>query len=384
MALIEKRNLQLVDGPWLRSICRSPGPFLTVYLPAHHPGAADLTAAIRLKSMLRTAAAELAQRQYQGPIGNLLSPFENLLRDATMLGGSADTVIFGSPGAFHLLRPPAPVSARLAIATHPYITPLLPHIVQDRECYILLVSRKGLRLGRCSAGDCQEVALPSSIPRTLAEAGDYDQPDHDLESRSAAGSSQGQIHRLRFGTSSDRDRADLYLHNYLRLADRELTRILNGATLALIGVADDLAAYRLASEYPRVLEAGHTGVDHLTWAEIGEIVQGALRDARRFEAEIALSEARDATRRDHVASGIREVLEAAHAGRVHKLILAREAEYQDLLGPLYPIDEARIEGPQDLLNAAAVETLHAGGEVHVVDPQQLTGFAPIAAILRYS
>jgi hypothetical protein len=46
--------------------------------------------------------------------------------------------------------------------------------------------------------------------------------------------------------------------------------------------------------------------------------------------------------------------------------------------------QAQIQGPQDLLNVAAVETMRTGGEVYVVDPEQLGGFGPVAAILRYS
>ena len=79
---------------------------------------------------------------------------------------------------------------------------------------------------------------------------------------------------------------------------------------------------------------------------------------------------------------VRKVLEAAREGRVHKLLLAKGAEYQNLLGPLYPMSPNCVEGEQDLLNAAAVETIHAGGEVYLLDPLQLAGAGPIAAILR--
>ncbi|MEO7650689.1 MAG: hypothetical protein ABIZ80_09485, partial [Bryobacteraceae bacterium] len=81
---------------------------------------------------------------------------------------------------------------------------------------------------------------------------------------------------------------------------------------------------------------------------------------------------------------VREVLEAAHEGRVHKLLLTREAEQEELLGPLYPMGQARLEGAQDLLNAAAVETIRSRGEVYVLDPGQLGSAGPMAAILRYS
>jgi hypothetical protein len=47
------------------------------------------------------------------------------------------------------------------------------------------------------------------------------------------------------------------------------------------------------------------------------------------------------------------------------------------------VDDARIEGEQDLINAAAVETIRRHGEVLMLDPGQL-GACPIAALLRFS
>jgi hypothetical protein len=88
----------------------------------------------------------------------------------------------------------------------PYITPLLPHITPGREFYILSVNTKHLQLGRWRADECNEVILPRAIPPSLREAGAFDQPDHDLEGRSAAGSSTGQMHGVHFGTSSEREK----------------------------------------------------------------------------------------------------------------------------------------------------------------------------------
>jgi stalled ribosome rescue protein Dom34 len=133
-----------------------------------------------------------------------------------------------------------------------------------------------------------------------------------------------------------------------------------------------------------VLEARHTSAAHLSWQEIGKLALDAVLSERRGEAEALLNELQEASRRNHVASGVREVLEAAHQGRVHKLLLSTGSEFHDLLGPLYPIAEAHLEGKQDLLNAAAVETIRAGGEVHTLNSPQLAGLGPVAALLRYS
>lgn len=106
--------------------------------------------------------------------------------------------------------------------------------------------------------------------------------------------------------------------------------------------------------------------------------------ARLEQAETVLAQFRETARRDHVISGIRQVLAAALEGSVYRLLLEKEAEHQALLGPSFPIESARVEGEQDLFNTAAVETIRRGGEVCVVDPQELGDSSPIAAVLRYA
>jgi hypothetical protein len=335
-----------------------------------------------LKNLIRTSAMELKTRQYQGPIDALLAPLEELSAGPAMQGGGGDSVLFGSPAGLWGFRLPTPVNERLVVATHPHIAPVLPNVGPDREFYILALSKKHLRLGRCQDGQCVEVPLPVSIPASLEEFGGFDQPDHTLEGRSAAGPSTGQMRGVHFGTSSEQ--ADGHLHDYFRLIDRELTPMLGGAPLVLAGVRYELAAYRAAAKYPRLLEAAPESPERLAWPELERHAHRAIVANQALEAKLALDYLRETPRRDHVLEGVREVLEAAHQGRVHKLLLAKGAEKQDLLGPLYPMGPARIEGAQDLVNAAAVETIRAGGEVHVLDPQQLGGSGPVAAILRHS
>ena len=57
-----------------------------------------------------------------------------------------------------------------------------------------------------------------------------------------------------------------------------------------------------------------------------------------------------------------------------------------LPGPSFRVDSAGVEGEQDLINAAAVETIRGRGEVYILDPKKLAQDrpSPIAAVLRYS
>src|SRR6266567_4714565 len=136
-------GLEVLEESFLQCVCTSPGPFLTVYLPARQPGAPYLPVTSRLQKIVRSAAAELAQRRFAGSSFSLLARFEEF-RTSSIFAGSGPSVIFRSPGDLFHLRAPAPVRERLIVATHPYITPLLPHITPEREFYILSVNTKHL------------------------------------------------------------------------------------------------------------------------------------------------------------------------------------------------------------------------------------------------
>lgn len=69
----------------LNAICAASGPFVTVYLPARHPGAADLPRTARTKTIVAEAARELERRRFQGPIGLLLKPLEELAESPASL-----------------------------------------------------------------------------------------------------------------------------------------------------------------------------------------------------------------------------------------------------------------------------------------------------------
>src|SRR6185369_5906911 len=91
------QDLELLGKHTLQLICTSPGPFVTVFLPGRHPGAADRPRTDRLRNLIRAAATELKERQYQGPIDKFMEAFEDLAREPSMHGGGGDSVIFCSP-----------------------------------------------------------------------------------------------------------------------------------------------------------------------------------------------------------------------------------------------------------------------------------------------
>ncbi len=367
---IQDSSLAIQDS--IQTICADPGPFVTVFLPAIHPGAAEHPLAGRLKTILGKAEEELKLRRYQGPIDELLKPLEELAADPNATAGTAASVVYLSPTIAVQYMLPMPTEERVVVASHPHITPLLPHLMPKEDCYVLAIDKQLVRLGRLLEGECTEIPLPEGVPASFEADLVYGKPDHDLQNHS--GSTQ-------FGTGSERDEVHARLSQYFRRVDRELHKSLKSATLIVIGLAEEVAAYRAESATLNLLDL-KTSSTRLTWFELGKLATGVVMDAKRITAEKALKECQETPRRDHVLEGIRPALEASLAGRIHKLLLATDAEHIGLLGPSFPTDSTRLEGKQDLINATAVETIRKHGEVFMVDGLQL-GTEPCAAILRY-
>ena len=86
------------------------------------------------------------------------------------------------------------------------------------------------------------------------------------------------------------------------------------------------------------------------------------------------------TDRARVLSGVREALEAAAHGRVHRLCVAEGAESA---GPMARELNSAYIGEEDLVNAAVAQTLRMRGEVFALPADRMAEIGPLAAILRY-
>ena len=176
-----------------------------------------------------------------------------------------------------------------------------------------------------------------------------------------------------FGMLSERDAAGDYLHHFLSSVDKGLTETLDSAPLLLAGVHEEITAYRRAAKYPHILGSEVRGN-----TEFMPLNQMAARARKEVLADYYMSgqrvlrEYQEMTDRARVLSGVREVLEAAAQGRVHRLCVAEGAE----------LNSSHI-GNEDLVNVAVVQTLRMGGEVFALPSDRMAETGPLAAILRY-
>jgi Bacterial archaeo-eukaryotic release factor family 3 len=369
---------KLLDAAEMEMLCSLPAPCFTIFLPRHRPAAQSAPETVPLKHLLRVAEESPQVHKLGETAAALLEPLREIAKSGALESGGEARALFTAPGFAAAYRSAADLPERLALGRRPYVRPLLAEAFAPHEVFALALSRKRLRLFRFAADGTEERPLPPGVPAGVAEAGEFDQPDHDLQNRSASGASTGTGFAVKFGTSSDRDSAPEYLHNYFALVDRGLHAALKNVPVFLLGVTEDLAAFRKASRHLNLLASESEGsVDGRGAAEIGALTRAAALASYHAQGEAVLREFREMPDRNRTLSGTSRVLGAAEQGRVHRVLLPEDGDI-----PAHQDSSRRnLLASEDLLNAIAVETLRRGGQVFTL-PIALLGAEPLA-ILRY-
>lgn len=369
----------------IQEILQSSGPCITIVLPPYHPGEPAKSRAALLKANLQEASRQLAHLGFpKAAIGDLLAPLEHLAHDADSITGSHwSRAIFRSQNVFAQFQLTLPAKASLTVAGCFEIRHLLPDLWAPRVFYILALTNKSVRLFRCNYQRAEAVDLPAGVPATLEEALELERPDHDLENRSAIGTSTGSMHAIRFGTGSGPEAEPAHLADFYKLVDRGIHKLLHepGIPLLLAGVEEELDAYRAISTYPGIVKLALRGSPNLSFQDADTVSQACsiLRaDEFRRDAE-TLTQAKERSAPGHFSTDANAILHAAFEGRVHQMYLDESAERIDV----FERGTYRSWGKEDLLNLAAVETILHGGRAFELPSDMMAEGASAFAIMRF-
>jgi hypothetical protein len=375
---------ELLQRSAIREILRSPGPCITILLPPYRPGEPAGSPATILRTNIREAAGHSAERKLPKSAGeNLLQPLERLAEDAALASGSHwGRAIFRSPSVFEqfLLAQPAPAS--LSFGGSFAVRKLAVELELPRTFYILVLSKIRVSLLRCSGLEADVVKLPG-VPDTLAEALALEPPDHDLENRSAAGSSAGAMHRVRFGTGSEREKDRAHLADYCKLVERGLQQLRGDADIPLIlaGVEEDITIYRAASTYRNLIKKGIPGSPDVS-REQPEILQQAysLLRADCLERQAsALIAAKERTSPSRFSTDPDAIVHAAFEGRVGQLYLNESANKI----ATFEREDYGSWGGEDVLNLAAVQTIIHSGKTSELPSEMMPEGSIAVGIMRF-
>ncbi|MEI9812095.1 MAG: hypothetical protein WDO18_05205 [Acidobacteriota bacterium] len=368
----------------LASFASQEGPCITWIVPDHHPGATELTQEAELRRLVQSAQERITEVPAAHWPERIVVALEHLRESYSLNGEHREQ---GGPGlaaclsltgfaAIHL----AGATESVSIGSHPYLMPLIAPAFAAHDLFVLSLNTKQVRLYEYVNGRCQEVAIPAGVP-TSVEASSHAHSGAEGENRTPAGPGAGKLAGIRFGTSGERESVRTQVERLSAQLDRGLRQLLGERPLLLMGVREEIAAYRRVAHYDYLLDTEVRGnVETLTLAQIAHHAKQAAEDEYRRLGEAVLAQFREMRDRARTSKDARDVLRAAAEGRVHQVCLRAGTELSGVMDT--ELDCAKLHH-EDLLNAIAAETLKRGGEVYVLPQQSMDVTEPVCAILRY-
>jgi hypothetical protein len=376
----------------LKEILTTEGPCVTVLIPFEEAQRPRKQEHVRLKHGVAEAERRLTVAGVsQEEIRNLLQPLRDFAADwepdDARGGGIA---ILRSRDLFRVIRLSSPLQESVAVGSHFEIRPFLREFEAHRPFCILALAQKNVRMLRCTDHSSEEVPLPRDVAKDLDSWGQFSQPDHNLLNKSTAGPSAGTSKGILQSTNTDRDDKDEYLLHFYKQIDRGVNEVLRreqAIPVVPAGVDYELALYHRVSTYPYLLRDGvHGAPDGLKGGEMHKRALELVRSQLDPGLERALSLYDDNISLGRAAHQVNQVVRCAFEGRVCHLLLA------DGASQMGNFDDATqrvkqhgsfVPGDEDLLNAAALQTILHGGEVYLVPKEIVPGNSVIAAVLRY-
>ena len=361
----------------LRSLCAARGPCITITLPAYHHGIGAVPYSTNLQSAVHLAERTLVKDDPYQDTEPLLGPLRNLASEFESSAGDRAKVIFASPGIFDQYDLPAPSPLRAVVGPYFHLLPILGQLRAAQEFFILELNEEHLRVLHYYDNSCEEVSLPSGL--SAQDSGEFRPPDHTLRDASPAGRALAAHSAVVFTTSTEREKGHERLHEFFRIVDRRLSKLLAGKPLLLSGASYEVDIYRSESTYQHLVEGSlDRDLHDLSLKDIARRASEFAQVQAGLLAEQQLRVLEEMSRTERRSFDLHRILEAAGQGRVAKLILA--------VPEAAPIDGNSISKPEDheaLLNAAAVLSIRHGAEIFVLRAEAPAGSRPVAAMFHY-
>jgi len=368
---------------------------ISLYMPTHPVGRAQQQDPIRLKNLLSQAQAELEKRGLRHPeINALIEPAEKLLNDHSFWQHQDQGLaIFIAEQVLESYQLPFSIDPLVVVADNFHIKPLLPLVSGDENFFILALSQNEIRLLHGDRMNITEVEL-ENVPTSLQEALKMDDPERQFQFHTATAAPRGVgggrpaiFHG--HGNPDEQDKIDLL--RYFQKVNRGMMDLLQNeqAPLVLAGVDYLLPIYRVANDYPFLMDESITGnpeaqkeqeLHQSAWRLVSPIFQRNLHESLDRYQELVGSNNPLASRQ------VEEIVPAAFHGRISTLFVTLGTQ----IWGTYHQDQMVVEihpdfqpGDQDLLDLAATQTILNGGKVYALEPEQMPE-ALIAAIFRYT
>jgi hypothetical protein len=292
-------------------------------------------------------------------------------------------ILFRSPDLFRYYWLNGKFKDVQAVDDRFQILPLLRTMAHAAHFHLLALSQHDVRLFRGTQHRLETVPA-NGLPKNLEVWLHNRQPDHVRENWSTAGPSVGAMRGVVSGSSAEREREGENLYHFLKDVDKCVIHHLrrDTAPLLLAGVDYELAIYRRVNSYkPTLRETVNGSPDGVPERTLHERAMDVVKSTFSEPLRQTLGNIHEFHGTARSSTDPRTVIQGAFEGRVSDLAIAANAEFWGAWNA--ETHEVEEDGRDELLNAAALQTIQHRGRAFVLDPEDMPVKAPAAAVFRF-
>jgi len=368
---------------------------ISIYMPTRADASSEVKKMpIQLKNLLNDVKKELEENHGMDirGIDKLLKPANDLMGDRMFWQNQKEGLaIFINPKQFYYFRLPGELPLKATVSQYFNIIPLLPEAMFNNLYYLLALSRNKNRVFRCTKGSSEKIDI-EGIPESLKEITKYDESEKTLLSHSYVSSGSKAIFH---GVGEIDDDKKEELLQYLRQIDQGLTRYLNQKNqkqkfpLAIMCVKELFPLYKEINTYAYLLqnniegnpdEATPDSISKSAWNVVSDYFHNELEDISRIYHDIKGT--------GKTSTQLEDIISASYFSRVENLLIKKNVsqlgKFDAEENKVHLAEEGNGQYEQfDLYNFAAIKTISNGGQVYVLEEEQMPDGEDVIAMYRF-
>ena len=375
----------MVSEKTIRDLIEEKGDHrVSISLPTHRVGEESKQDPIRLKNLLAEVENKLNERGAEnGYADKLLKPVRELL-DKPMFWAHQEKglVIYLSDDRYDVYKRPYEVEERAYVKDHFLITPLLPMVSKDGSFTVMAVSRKDVRLLRCTRSSVEDVT-PDTLTTSVKEYLEVE-PQKSLQFQSGTQRQKAMY----FGHNANEEDKRVVAEIFFKDIEHDITEIARetGDPMVLVGLVENLRLYQDVNNYRRTIDKTvNMNPDDLSNKDLRdkgwEVVQHHFL-SDMYNSLDKFSEYGE----NRVSNNLGEIIEATVEGKSGTIFISKGeskwGKYDPENHTVHYTDSPNGDSVE-LLNWLSIKGLETGSDVYILPKEEMPKKSTVAAEFRF-
>lgn len=365
---------------------------ISIFIPTHRAGKKVLQQedTLALKNQLKEVKNKLAKKGIHADVVNKMTALvQQLIDDSSFWREQSDGLaIFIADGFSKTYSLPVYFKEFSYVSNSFYLKPLMPMFVGDGNFYLLMLERSNVKLYECTQHSFTEISIEDLIPETKQDRVGFDYEQKNLQFRTGqAGTGQVMYH----GQEAATGKRENEIKKYLRAINDGLAPLFRDSDMPMLIAAQRplFDVYKEENTYPNLMQEnlnvdfGDTAISdahEMAWEMMAPVFDQKRKD------KIALFLEEQGTGK--TAIGIDKIIPAAINGKVDALFCENKSDiygnFKEENNAVVVAQSEENENTISLMNVAAVKTFINGGDVYLLDKEEMPNpNSRINALYRY-